>query len=84
MKNISKIANEILKESADQQTVRGIKLLWNTYRDNIAQFGKSVGNLIRRNRLSLSQDRNWILKALENITGEQWMLSGYDFKMASK
>lgn len=77
MKNIEKIAKDI-------QTLRGIQLLWDKYKSNIKEFAKKIGDLIKRNRLSLTQDKSWLLKELKKLTGESWQLVGSDFKMASK
>lgn len=77
MKNIKKIAKDI-------QTLRGIQLLWEKYKNNAKEFAKKIGDLIKRNRLSLTQDKSWLLKELKKLTGDDWKLTGTDFKMASK
>lgn len=87
MKNITKIANEILSsviKETDSSTIRGIKILWKQYSDNIKEFSKRLLGLIKRNQLSMSVDRNWLLKALKQITGEDWIVSKNDFVVASK
>ena len=84
MNNIKKIASEIIKEARDKSTERGIKFLWEKFNNDLKEFGKKVGDLVRKNKLSMSSDRGWLLKLLKDLTGESWKLTGYDFKVASK
>jgi len=84
MKNINKIASEILKESADQIVVNKMKMLWNSYQDDVDAFRQKLSETFKNNSLSYSRDKNWILKILEKITGKEWDLRGNEFKFASK
>ena len=51
---------------------------------DIDLFSKKVGETIKNNGLSFTFDRNWILKFLKGLTGEDWVLHGNDFVTASK
>jgi hypothetical protein len=80
---MTKLSSEIFKEAVDIQTTNKIKMLWQHYKDDISQFAKKVGETIRSNGLSFNMDRNWITSFLKKLTGEDWVVNGKDFVLAS-
>ena len=73
----------LYNEQKDPLTVRGMELLWKQFKDNVKKFGMKAGALIKKNKLSLDTDRDWLTKELKRITGQDWKLSGTDFIVAS-
>jgi hypothetical protein len=81
MKNVDKIASDILKTS-DAMTKTKIKMLWDKYKEDISTFSTKLNETLKNNHLSFSTDRGWISKFLKSITGDDWKLTNHDFKFA--
>jgi len=74
---------DIKKLAKDISTLRAIQMLWDYYKHNIDLFSKKLGELIRRNQLSFTHDKEWIMKELKKLTGENWLISQEQFKIAN-